>query len=64
MSEWISVNDALPIVDVEVLTVGSHTRPWICVFDGMDWRDAGDGEWLVGISHWMPLPELPEVEDK
>lgn len=57
---WISVEDRLPEDDVDVLTrratgmsVESHC--------GFGWAyDEYNGKWRV--THWMPLPEPPEVE--
>lgn len=58
-TRWIPVTEKLPEDDIEVL-----------VFDGLDVflaiHDAGawyaDG-YVVDITHWMPLPELPEVTE-
>jgi len=60
--EWISVEDRLPEPPVRVFTWGAFDIPWPCYFTSESkWRDATDGEWLVGITHWMPLPEPPKT---
>lgn len=67
MSEWINIKDQLPprpgsylvvvldwnifqepIRQIKMLRVGKWTR------------DFG----LSGVTHWMPLPELPKEENK
>lgn len=59
MSEWISVKDRLPEDDDIVLTyhpLAKDTDIEITTLKG----------WSINptiISHWMPLPEPPEVED-
>ena len=64
-SEWISVEERLPEKDKDVMCYsnknGGHMffgyRGWI------------SGEWMEGgslhigdVTHWMPLPDAPEVE--
>ena len=61
---WISVNERFPCVDTTVLAYDAmkgdtHTA----TFDGTLWHL--DGGWLLDaddFTHWMPLPEPPEVE--
>ena len=66
MSEWISVDDRLPVVEEtwsgEVLVcVGGKavTVGWFEDYDGGTWHtDPGrlfDGD----VTHWQPLPEPP-----
>lgn len=75
--EWTSVNDRLPADNTPVLIVANGEimigaieweypsweetyqafRYWDCPYNpGQDW------EWY-NITHWMPLPELPNKED-
>ncbi|MOA31070.1 hypothetical protein D3C78_1522080 [compost metagenome] len=62
MSEWISVEDRLPPEDQPVLCwcndgdteaceVASHHNSFF-----IDWSHE-----LLPVTHWMPLPEPPEV---
>lgn len=75
MSRWISVADKLPSPDDKVLFVApfKDNKPLICFgykhdSDPADifWTDLSetdlDGDTLTvyGVTHWMPLPELPE----
>jgi len=52
--EWISVEDELPEDHNAYLCTGEDIEMEIVWFDPEDgWRDE------YGITHWMPLPELP-----
>ena len=62
--KWISVEDALPGNDASYLVfVSDANRVEIATY-------FGDGEWLTFdlenltrfVSHWMPLPQVPEVD--
>ena len=67
MSEWISVKDRLPLKHIGVI-VWVEAGSW-----GKGFLDA-DGRWrsfdtsfsletyIPMVTHWMPLPEPPEVE--
>lgn len=66
MDKWISTKDKLPEDGKEVLFYGDSS-----VMVG--WYDADKGYWVLSdadmiayqddVTHWMPLPRLPE-EDK
>lgn len=72
--QWISVKDRLPEHGTRVLVcdIYAHNR-YIGVWffekdpdDGSDcWEECGGG-WqpLDAVTHWMPLPELPEDGEK
>lgn len=64
MSEWISVEDRLPLMDEYVL-----------IWDGKDIEkghriDLRDGWYWThydylethGVTHWMPLPDKPAID--
>lgn len=71
MSNWISVKDSTPSNEKKVLCFGSLTTDLGFSFytdiayccDGQNWSffngTISDG-W--SITHWMPLPEPPEVK--
>lgn len=67
-SGWISVNDGLPEIDTDVLCYsdkwgGYRFVGWINPITGR-WRD-NTGEAHIGtVTHWMPMPEPPNKEDK
>jgi len=61
---WISISQYRPEAD-------SDTKYLVCCrtakglrsinlawFDGRDWHGMGS---MAGVTHWMPLPDLPEV---
>lgn len=63
MTEWISVDDNLPIRGQLVLAnstdlVTKDCTFYLARFDGKYW--AGEGTYLFGrVTHWMPLPSKP-----
>lgn len=67
MSEWISVEDRLPKDTFEVLVFANDiVSSFIEVvgWDGRDFLAIGFGADIVYppiVTHWMPLPELPNV---
>ena len=63
LNGWISVKDRLPEDDKEVLAYDSeHKEIVIALYDSED-EEWDYGDWYEGaITHWQPLPELPEVE--
>ena len=74
MSEWISVKDRLPKYGKRVLTytpgmanqitVDAYDRYYVDVDDEWyeGWRYRGNHA-KNNITHWMPLPEPPEVTE-
>lgn len=75
MSEWISVKDRLPEDMGEVLVIVSGKPHENITLDGayeIAEYDPVEGwilemwpEWRSGVvTHWMPLPEPPEEEQK
>lgn len=77
MNEWISVNDRLPnetqdylVVlnneDIDILLFNSKNDPyqtWSSMLNKFLFSDS-KGEWhsTDRVTHWMPLPELPNFE--
>ena len=69
MSKWISVNEALPKAHQQVLVVcvnpQNHMQRHVslCTFYGATGGVRGRmwSGWKT-VTHWMPLPELPEEE--
>ena len=65
--QWISVEKRLPEPFVSVLVYMPGERPLPTVHEGYI---ATDGKWYAHffsrdpgeVTHWMPLPEPPEVE--
>ena len=62
MTEWISVSDKLPEKGQNVLTCGPrgsvetiHFRKTLGTPEYWEWKKNG----VKHITHWMPLPELP-----
>lgn len=75
MKEWISVEDSLPEEFVDVLvcaqsSVGNpiaedefyHAIDRICIWNDGHPRSFRTSRFYGRVTHWMPLPELPEVK--
>ena len=64
MPNWISVEEALPKTHQQVLVVCTNPQNHmqrhvsLCTFNGRGPRMWSG--WKT-VTHWMPLPELPEV---
>jgi hypothetical protein len=62
MLTWISVEDRLPEKHTAVLVYTDMHGNHAASFDGEEWFCDYGGEWLFpNVTHWMPLPEPPEV---
>ena len=64
--QWISVEDRLPSVEVDVLVLTRSKSGSVNVDKGYFAADLGRfvHRGRAEVSHWMPLPELPkEVEE-
>lgn len=62
--EWISVKERLPEVWEHVLAVvGLRGIVEAAVYDGVKWKVAWNHDELTDVTHWMPLPEPPEVKE-
>ena len=61
--QWISVKDRLPDNEERVLVaVDSDKSDTRIDTDRMVYRQWV--RWGMSVTHWMPLPELPKVEQK
>lgn len=54
--EWIGVEDRLPRIDQFVIWYSVEGNMGIWEIDKDD-----DMPWLKEVTHWMPLPEPPEI---
>lgn len=68
MSEWIKCSERLPEYQYQVcLVCGPRGRIRVAMFwqalgtDFVKWTDKGTGK-TVKVTHWMRLPDAPEVE--
>jgi hypothetical protein len=66
---WIPVSERLPEEEQEVLVWnggGQCLKPWqghvLCEYRNGEWRESQESDLYPGITHWMPLPEPPEVK--
>ena len=66
---WIPVSERLPPEGQEVLAWnngGQCEKPWqgcvLCEHKNGEWREFQERDLYPGVTHWMPLPEPPEVK--
>lgn len=69
MTEWISVKDRLPESQGDVLVVAFWHECWQPM---VGWYSEIERKWRIitphgekvpaGVTHWMPLPEIPKEE--
>jgi hypothetical protein len=64
MNEWISVDDGLPASGSRVITFsiddGESFVEW-AYFNGGRFESPESDAALVGVTHWMRLPDPPKV---
>lgn len=63
---WIPVTERLPERDVQVLgwykdNPFSQYRPEVVAWNGNGWVFVYAHRYVTNVTHWMPLPEAPEV---
>lgn len=65
MAEWIDVNEKLPEKSIDdgilIFVQAEGCKPYVTV--GHYWNDGFLNDLLFlqeDVTHWMPLPELPE----
>jgi len=66
--KWIPVSERLPEVyrdgDGEFIPFlvceNDKDYPYRAIYDGLNW---GDGMFVADVTHWMPLPKPPEVQE-
>jgi hypothetical protein len=60
---WITVGERLPEKHTAVLVHTDMDGNHAASFDGEEWFCDYGGAWLFpNVTHWMPLPEPPEVK--
>ena len=64
---WIPVTERLPERDVQVLgwykdNPFSQYRPEVVAWNGNGWVFVYAHRYVTKVTHWMPLPEAPEVD--
>ena len=59
--KWISVKDRLPESGIDVLVFTDDYCAYTAHYDGYWWL-SGEPTLSYNVTHWMPLPEPPEVK--
>ena len=65
--QWIPVTERLPDRDVQVLgwykdNPFSQYRHGVVAWNGNGWVFVYAHRYVTNVTHWMPLPDAPEVE--
>ena len=65
MNEWISVKDRLPEAGGYVACIAkrnpfSRFMPMVVRIEKNGWVNPITEQYISEVTHWMPLPELPE----
>ena len=67
VQEWIPVKDRLPEVGGYVVCIAkrnpfSRFMPMVARIGKHGWIDPMTEQYISEVTHWMPMPELPEGE--
>jgi hypothetical protein len=57
-NKWRSVKDVLPTTNGDVLVVDILGECYVSCFEDGGWYDNS-----MEVTHWMPLPEFPELPE-
>ncbi len=63
---WIRVKDELPTVSKNYLVTGIFPNGYLVAYwdwNSTLWRNPESYMELGDVTHWMPLPDDPEVDD-
>ena len=59
---WIPVSERLPEANTPVLTISKdNNEPVTAWLEDDFWWSSVD--WSLSVTHWMPIPKLPEVQE-
>ena len=66
VQEWISVKDRLPEVGGYVVCIAkrnpfSRFMPMVARIEKNGWVNPMTEQYISEVTHWMPMPELPET---
>ena len=69
VQEWIPVEDELPEVGGYVVCIAkrnpfSRFMPMVARIEKNGWVNPMTEQYISEVTHWMPLPEPPEEDDK
>ena len=67
VQEWISVNDRLPEAGGYVVCIAkrnpfSRFMPMVARIEKNGWVNPTTEQYISEVTHWMPLPPLPEED--
>lgn len=62
-TEWIPVLEKTPLFNIECLVYTSEGYQYVAALLVGGWWTEGVDEFLENVTHWMPLPEKPEVKE-
>lgn len=62
-TRWIPVLEKSPLFNIECLVYTSEGYQYVAALLVGGWWTEGVDEFLENVTHWMPLPEKPEVKE-
>ena len=65
VSQWIPVSERMPENEGTYFCLGHNGTPFVCLlrnkkYEGYVWLRNTGTRLVDGITHWMPIPSLPE----
>jgi hypothetical protein len=62
--DWVPVGIEMPDDEMTVLTCNIQDPDSVCIawHEAEEWRDCGSAYLIGPVTHWMPLPEIPDVQ--
>lgn len=66
VQEWVSVTERLPEAGSYVVCIAkrnpfSRFMPMVARIDKNGWTNPTTEQYISEVTHWMPLPEMPEM---
>lgn len=59
---WIDFNESAPDKLTPVLVMYSGGEMWAAIWSGEYWDDGLDSDEVRNITHWRPMPPMPDQE--
>lgn len=57
---WIDFNESVPDKLTPVIVMYADGQKWAGIWSGERWDDGLDSDEAINITHWQPMPPVPE----